>query len=173
MLIVEIARRQANGIGEAREIPDSGIESNVLPFNLEIDLVVCLAFQLAPVALAAQAAPDEAAILAAVQALYDGVKARDTTALRRVVAPDFAMMALGDVNGARPFRRTTGDSFVRLVGESKESLEETLHRPVVQQHGDLATVSGDFTFRRDGGSMSVITNALTPQADVVRLRRAQ
>lgn len=102
----------------------------------------------APAALHAQKAPDEKAILAASQHLFDGMRTHDTTTLKRVLQPDAAFFTvLKDKEGKTVVRRMTGQDFIDAVGKGGEAWNESIAKPEVRQDGDLATVWGYFTFR--------------------------
>jgi ketosteroid isomerase-like protein len=101
----------------------------------------------APAALSAQKAPDEKAILAATQYLFDGMRTHDTTTLKRVLQPDAAFFTvMKDKEGKTVVRRMRGQDFIDAVGKGGEAWNESIRKPEVRQDGDLATVWGYFTF---------------------------
>jgi len=111
--------------------------------------LVALALLAAPAVLTAQsAAPDREAILAAVQATFDGMRTHDTLLLKRAVLADASFLTVGrDREGKPRVRRSVGQEFIDAVGKGGEPWNETIADPVVSQDGDLAYVWAYYTFR--------------------------
>ena len=110
--------------------------------------LLTLAVLAVPAALAAQKAPDEKAILAAVQTTFDGMRTHDTLLLKQAIMPDASFIQVGKDKEGRPYmRRATGQEFINAVGRGGEPWNETIHSPEVRQDGDLAMVWGRFTFK--------------------------
>jgi len=110
--------------------------------------LLLLALAAAPATLMAQKAPDQKAILAAVQTTFDGMRTHDTTLLKQVILPDASFLTVGkDREGKPRMRRSNGQEFIDAVGKGGEAWNESVKQPEVRQDGDLATVWGYFTFR--------------------------
>ena len=110
--------------------------------------LLVLALAAAPAALAAQKAPDEQAILAAVQTTFDGMRTHDTTTLKKVIQADASFLTVGkDREGKQRIRRAVGQEFIDAVGKGGEPWNESVQKPEVRQDGDLATVWGYYTFK--------------------------
>lgn len=91
----------------------------------------------------ANAAPDEGAILAVVDAFFLAMAAQDRTAFSAIVAPGATMVAIGyDENGARPPRRSDVQTFIDGLGDAAptDRLREAYWAPTVLQRADLAVV---------------------------------
>ena len=101
-----------------------------------------------PVALSAQKAPDEKAILAAVQTTFDGMRTHDTILLKQAVLPDASFLTVGKNREGKSFvRRSTGQGFIDAVGKGGEPWNEAIMNPEVRQDGDLAMVWAYYTFK--------------------------
>jgi hypothetical protein len=101
-----------------------------------------------PVALSAQKAPDEKAILAAVQTTFDGMRTHDTILLKQAVMPDASFLTVGRNREGKPFmRRATGQDFINSVGKGGAPWNESIQQPEVRQDGDLAMVWAYYTFK--------------------------
>ena len=101
-----------------------------------------------PTVLSAQKAPDEKAILAAVQTTFDGMRTHDTILLKQAVLPDAGFLTVGKNREGKPFmRRATGQDFINSVGKGGEPWNESIQQPEVRQDGDLAMVWAYSTFK--------------------------
>ena len=102
----------------------------------------------APASAPAQAASEEAAVLATVERLFDAMAKRDTAALRGVLTPEgrFAsVVVMGDsvVPGGRSHA-----SFIALVGAAPEPFIERMWDPRVFIAGPFAAVWAPYDFYR-------------------------
>ncbi|HEX5632693.1 MAG TPA: nuclear transport factor 2 family protein [Gemmatimonadales bacterium] len=110
--------------------------------------LLALALLAAPAAAAAQAAPDQAAILKAVQTTFDGMRTHDTLVLKQAVLADASFMTVGkDRDGKPRIRRAQGQEFIDAVGKGGEPWNEVIMNPEVRQDGDLAMVWAYYTFK--------------------------
>lgn len=121
-------------------------------------LAAALASLLMAVPLRAQGTPapasgagaDSAAVLRAVQRLFDAMLARDTAAARALLLPGARMISVrGDTAVARA--RTQGDTaFIAMLATGKERLLERFWQPVVHVQGPIASVWTPYDFHIDG-----------------------
>jgi hypothetical protein len=111
----------------------------------------CLSFLvlfalLAP--LAAQAAtPEEQAVLAPVQAMFDGMAHRDAAAIRVPLLPGGSLVLMRD---GKPVRMSFDDFAARVSRPGTTRIEERIHHPLVRIDNDLAVVWAPFEFLSDG-----------------------
>ena len=111
-------------------------------------LVFCGA-HLAPTNLGAQS-PDERAVLAVAQALFDAMAARDTAAFRSVMFADGRTLAVEEVDGEARFRWGSGDEFAQVLANAGPALLERMWNAEVRVSGPIATVWTPYDFRLDG-----------------------
>lgn len=93
-------------------------------------------------------AVDEAAVIAAMNALFDAMRAQDTAAIRRLAHPGLRLFVPGSRDGAPALRVSTLDEFIAQVGAAREPLDEQAFRPEVRIDGNLAAVWTRYEFRR-------------------------
>ena len=104
-------------------------------------------------ALAAPAPPppvdEDKAVVAVVQAFFDGLGSADPVAMRATMLPDGRFMSLRTLpDGAIQTRRFTfEDSFGKRI---EPGLEERMWSPQVVRRGALATVTAPYEFKRGG-----------------------
>lgn len=93
---------------------------------------------------------DTAAVLSAVQRLFDAMLARDTAAARAVMMPGGQLVAIrGDTVVTQP--RAFGDTaFIMQLATGKERLLERFWQPVVHVQGPIASVWTPYDFHVDG-----------------------
>lgn len=109
----------------------------------------------APVTSARQPAPDaaatadRAAVIAAVQTLFDAMRTRDTIAIRAAFTPGAQLVSIRSVPDA-PARFQTQPlaAFVRSIGGAPEELVERMWDPRVEIAGDIASLWAPYEFRR-------------------------
>jgi hypothetical protein len=123
--------------------------------RMRVPVAVVLASLLLAVPLRAQgasrsASADSAAVLAAVQRLFDAMLARDTAAARALLVPGARMISVrGDTVVTRP--RVQGDTaFIAMLATGKERLLERFWQPVVHVQGPIASVWTPYDFHVDG-----------------------
>ena len=99
-------------------------------------------------ALAASAqTPAETAVLAPIQAMFDGMAKRDAAAIKAPTLPGGGMVLMRDGKAAQ----MTFDSFAERVGKpGPAKIEERIHDPLVRIDNDLAVVWAPFDFLVDG-----------------------
>lgn len=92
------------------------------------------------------ATKEEAAVLAPVQAMFDGMAKYDQAAMRATVQPEgsVALMRKGKV-----VRMTLGE-FIDHIKPSEKKIQERIHDPLVRIDGDLAMVWTPYEFLIDG-----------------------
>ena len=102
---------------------------------------------LAPMPLRAQPAAEDS-VRAVVVQLFDGMRARDSAAVRRSFIPGARLQtAVVRQDGVPVLREDTVDSFVRAVGEPSDvTWDEQLDAWHVRIDGPLAVVTVDYTF---------------------------
>lgn len=93
---------------------------------------------------------DRQAAIAVVNELFAGMKARSADRIRSVFAPDVHFIAIDkprDGKGISKSRVMTGDAFIKMIAESKgDAFDEKLLAPEARIAGDMAVVSGRYTF---------------------------
>lgn len=91
--------------------------------------------------------PEERAVLASVQALFDGMAKRDRTAVREQLLPG-GMATL--LRNGRPIQLHF-DVFVASIPTSgTQQIEERIHDPIVHIDEDIALVWAPYEFLADG-----------------------
>lgn len=101
-----------------------------------------------PDAANAVSAADRNAVIAAVQSLFDAMRARDTTALRAAFVPGAQLVSITPVTGAEPRVRTQPlAGFVTSIGAEPQELVERMWDPRVEIAGDLASLWAPYDFR--------------------------
>ena len=87
------------------------------------------------------------AAIAAVNRLFEAMRARDAGAVREAFLPD-GRLASTMLRGGQPtIRLLTLDAFVKMVIDSPEPFRERMFEPEARVSGDLATVWGRYEFR--------------------------
>ncbi len=98
------------------------------------------AFRAAPTA-------EEQAVLAPVQAMFDGMSKRNATAIKAPTLPGGTMVLMRD---GKPTQMTL-ESFADRVGKpGTTAIQERIHDPLVRVDNDLAVVWAPFDFLIDG-----------------------
>jgi hypothetical protein len=113
-------------------------------------LTLCLlAFATLPIA--ALASPEEDAVLAPVNALFDGMSHRDAAAIKAPAIPGATLIFFRDGKPAQ----ITIEAFAERIGNpspaaAKTAIRESIHSPVIHIDNDLAVVWAPFDFTIDG-----------------------
>ena len=95
----------------------------------------------------AEAAKDEQAVMAPINAMFDGMAKRDAAAIKKPLLPGGGMVLMRD---GKPTQMTF-DAFADAVGKpGKAQIEERIHDPLVRIDNDLAVVWAPFEFLVDG-----------------------
>lgn len=104
-----------------------------------------LASLLLPAPVAAQS--DERAVVAVVERLFDGMRAKDTTMMRSTFDASARLYGKGrdGTIGGNPV-----DGFIASIGRTERYVDEKIFAPVVHIDGDLATVWTFYTLHVDG-----------------------
>jgi hypothetical protein len=93
------------------------------------------------------ATPEEQAVLAPVQAMFDGMAQRDAAAIKKPLLPGGTMVLMRD---GKPTQMTF-EAFADRVGRPGTThIEERIHDPLVRIDSDLAMVWAPFEFLVDG-----------------------
>jgi Domain of unknown function (DUF4440) len=99
---------------------------------------------------AALAQDDKQSAIAVVNLLFDGMKAKSAEQIKAVFAPDVHFLAIDkprDGKGISKTRVMTGEAFAKQISESKSAeYVEKMISPEVRISGDMAVVSGRYTF---------------------------
>jgi hypothetical protein len=96
---------------------------------------------------ATTAAPDErAAVLAVVQRLWDGMKARDTAMARSVFDSSAMLSRVVTRNGEARVQLTRVSEFIEALSRATEPWNERMFAPEVRIDGPLASVWTEYDF---------------------------
>jgi hypothetical protein len=91
--------------------------------------------------------PDErAAVLAVVQRLWDGMKARDTAMARSVFDSSAMLSRVVNRNGEARVQLTPVSEFIQALGRATEPWNERMFAPEVRIDGPLASVWTEYDF---------------------------
>ncbi|MBP6003701.1 MAG: nuclear transport factor 2 family protein [Pyrinomonadaceae bacterium] len=112
--------------------------------------IISIVVLIAATSLMAYGQTDEQSAIAVVDQLFAGMKAKNAEQIRSVFAPNVHFLAIQkppDGKGISKSSVDTGESFVKLITESNagEYIEKMIS-PEVVIDGDLAVVSGRYTF---------------------------
>ncbi|WP_083345327.1 nuclear transport factor 2 family protein [Terriglobus roseus] len=102
---------------------------------------------LLPTALSLAQTPAEQAILAPIQAMFDGMAKRDAAAIAAPTLPGGTMVLMRDGKAAQ---MTFTDFAARVGKPGTTKIEERIHDPLVRIDNDLAVVWAPFDFLVDG-----------------------
>ena len=90
---------------------------------------------------------EEQAVLAPIQAMFDGMAKRDAVAIKAPTLPGGTMVLMREGKPAQ----MTFEAFAERVGKpGKAQIEERIHNPLVRIDNDLAVVWAPFDFLVDG-----------------------
>jgi hypothetical protein len=90
---------------------------------------------------------EEQAVLAPIQAMFDGMAKRDAAAIKEPTLPGGVMVLMRD---GKPTQMTFEDFATRVGKPGKTQIEERIHDPLVRIDNDLAMVWAPFEFLSDG-----------------------
>ncbi len=127
-----------------------GLESGTMNlFQLRVPLLfsaAAIAIGLSAASMQAQT-PEEQAILAPINAMFDGMAKRDAAAIKVPVLAGGTMVLMRD---GKPSQMTF-EAFADRVGKpGKTQIQERIHDPLVRIDNDLAVVWAPFEFLVDG-----------------------
>lgn len=91
--------------------------------------------------------PEEQAVLAPINAFFDGMAARDATAIRQTTLPGGTMILSKD---GQPFPYTIDEFATRVGKPSPSHIDERIHSPLIRIDQNLAVVWAPFVFTLDG-----------------------
>jgi hypothetical protein len=100
---------------------------------------------IAPSALAQKA--EEKAVLAPINAMFDGMAKRDAAAIQHPTLPGGSMVLMRD---GKPTQMTFAAFAERVAKPSKVQIQEKIHDPLIRIDNDLAVVWAPFVFLSDG-----------------------
>ena len=101
--------------------------------------------------LAAQASPEEDAVLAPVQAIFDGMSHRDAAAIKALAIPGATLVFLREGKPAQLTIEAFADRISNPTPDAaKTAIRESIHNPVVHVDQDLAVVWAPYDFTIDG-----------------------
>jgi hypothetical protein len=89
---------------------------------------------------------DDQAVLAPINAMFDGMAKRDAAAIKMPSLPGGTLVLM--LNGKPD--QITFEAFAERVGKGKIRIEERIHHPLVRIDNDLAMVWAPFEFLVDG-----------------------
>ena len=96
-------------------------------------------------------ASEDAAVMAPVNALFDGLARRDSAIILAAMRPDATATAANEkADGTRTVRRLTAADFAAGVKPGPERYEERLTDPAIEIDGDIAMVWSPYVFLVDG-----------------------
>lgn len=91
---------------------------------------------------------DRAAVIAAVQGLFDAMRTRDTVALRAGFTPGAQLVSIRAIPGAPARQQVSSLSdFVAAIGRPGEELVERMWGPRIEVAGDIASLWAPYDFR--------------------------
>ena len=105
-----------------------------------------IAITLLAVAPAHAATDEERAVLAPIQALFDGMAKYDRDAMLAPVQPEGSVALLRD---GKVVRMTLGD-FANHIKPGKDRIQERIHDPLIRIDGDIAMVWAPYEFLVNG-----------------------
>ena len=91
--------------------------------------------------------PDENAVLAPVQALFDGMAKRDAVAIQQPLLPGGNLVLMRE---GKPVQMSFADFAARVGKPETTHIEERIHHPLIRIDHDLAVVWAPFDVLVDG-----------------------
>jgi hypothetical protein len=91
--------------------------------------------------------PEEQAVLAPIQAMFDGMSSRDAAAIQAPLLPGGSLVLMRD---GTPSQMTFEAFATRVAKPSPTHIEERIHDPLIRIDNDLAVVWAPFDFYVDG-----------------------
>jgi hypothetical protein len=109
---------------------------------------LCLALcVVAAIAAGQSAAPEEQAVLAPVNAMFDGMARRNAAAIKGPLLPGGMMVLMRD---GKPVQMTFEAFAGRIANPGTTQIEERIHDPLIRIDHDLAVVWAPFEFLVNG-----------------------
>ena len=113
----------------------------------QLILVSCTSLATSLVTPAFAQSAKEHAVLAPIQAMFEGMSKRDAAAIKAPTLPGGTMVLMRDGKPAQ----MTFEAFAERVGNpGKTQIQERIHNPLVRIDNDLAVVWAPFEFLIDG-----------------------
>ena len=110
-------------------------------------LLVAAAVVLLPAAAPLEAQSEDREVLAVIQQLFDGMRAKDTARMRATLHPQARMVSPGMRDGVAVVNVDTPERWLASVaGATGGPLDERTRNPVVHVDGALASVWVDYNF---------------------------
>lgn len=114
-------------------------------------LLLALALRSLPARGAVGSVADErGAVLAAVQAFFDAMAAKDAAAAAKLTIGDGVFHSVREIDGKEVLRTSAIQAFVDSLPAQKGQLRERLWEPEVRVHGSIAMVWTPYDFWIDG-----------------------
>jgi hypothetical protein len=107
-----------------------------------------IACTVAPAAMAQT--DDEAAVLDAINTMFDGLAARDTAMMASVLDPATRLVQTFSRDGAPAYRTASMEQFLGNITREGPPIREEIRDPQVVIHDNLATVWVSYAFFVDG-----------------------
>ena len=117
------------------------------PHRVRSLIPVVLAALLLPATISMAQTPTEQAVLAPIQAMFDGMAKRDAAAIAAPTLPGGTMVLMRDGKAAQ---MTFTDFAARVGKPGTTKIEERIHDPLIRIDNDLAVVWAPFDFLVDG-----------------------
>lgn len=109
-------------------------------------LTVCAALA-STLPLQAATTPQEQAVLAPIQAMFDGMARRDAAAIQQPLLPGGMLVLMRD---GKPAQLTFEQFAAQVAKPGRTHIEERIHNPLIRIDNDLAVVWAPFEFLADG-----------------------
>ncbi len=110
--------------------------------------LLVLAALLGASACAVAPAGDERDVITTVQAMFDGMRARDADAVRSMLCEDAVFASVARVDGRPVTRVSAAKDWLVSLGSGEEPWIERMFSPVVDVRGDFAFAQMDYDFHR-------------------------
>lgn len=107
-------------------------------------------FLIFALATAPMAAPEEDAVLAAVQRFFDTMAAKDVDGAEEVLVPEGRLFSVRVVDGEKVVRSSTNQEFLDRLKDSEGDWLERMWDADVRVRGDIATVWTPYDFHING-----------------------
>lgn len=91
---------------------------------------------------------DTREVVTTVQALFDGMRARDADAVGALLCEDAVFASVAVVDGRAVTRASSAQDFLASLGSGDEPWVERMFHPVVDVRGDFAFAQMDYDFHR-------------------------
>jgi len=91
--------------------------------------------------------PEEKAVLAAIQNLFDGMAAHDAVKIKSAMTPEARLVAARDT---KPAAIVTRDEFAQSIASNPGSLRERIWEPKIMIHGPIAMLWAPYDFHLNG-----------------------